>query len=88
MSGENVDNKEIPWWKLHEIGDQLNGKLNHITCVDHTGKTCKRIVIEYTEDTKVMEAVIYSNGNQECERVSSVRKTQLQIQVYKLNQLL
>jgi hypothetical protein len=52
MSGENVDNKEIPWWKLHEIADQLNGKLNHITCVDHTGKTCKRIVIEYTEETK------------------------------------
>ena len=51
MSGGNVE-KKIPWGKLHEISDALGGKLVHITCVDHTGRNYKRIVIEYTEDTK------------------------------------
>mgnify|MGYP001169252205 FL=1 len=49
MSGGNVE-KRIPWGKLHEISDQLNGKLTHITCVDHTGRNYKRIVIEYEEE--------------------------------------
>ena len=30
--------KQIPWSKLHEIADGLEGKLVHITCVDHTGR--------------------------------------------------
>ena len=41
--------KQIPWSKLHEIADALEGKLDHITCVDHTGRDYKRIVIEYEE---------------------------------------
>jgi 5,10-methylenetetrahydrofolate reductase len=41
--------KQIPWSKLHEIADALGGKLVHITCVDHTGRDYKRIVIEYEE---------------------------------------
>jgi 5,10-methylenetetrahydrofolate reductase len=41
--------KEIPWSVLHQIADQLKGKLVHITCVDHTGRDYKRIVIEYEE---------------------------------------
>ena len=41
--------KEIPWWQLHEIAKTLGGKLTHITCVDHTGRNYKRIVIEYEE---------------------------------------
>ena len=45
-------NKDVPWWKLHEVVNQLNGKMNIIEVFDSTGKTCKRIVIEYTEDTK------------------------------------
>ena len=52
MSGENVTEKKIPWSKLHEISDQLDGTLSHITCVDHTGRNYKRIVIEYEEDGK------------------------------------
>ena len=56
----------VPWSKLHQIADALEGKLVHITRVDHTSRDYKRIVIEYEEE--VMEAVIYSNGNQECER--------------------
>jgi glutaredoxin len=36
---------------------------------------------------KVMEAVIYSNGNQECERAKTLlEKLNFQIHVYKLNQ--
>ena len=49
MSGGNVD-KKIPWGKLHQIADELKGKLVHITCVDHTGRDYKRIVIEYEEE--------------------------------------
>ena len=41
--------QEIPWWQLHEIAKSLGGKLTHITCVDHTGRNYKRIVIEYEE---------------------------------------
>ena len=41
--------KEIPWGKLHEIKDKLNGTLRHIICIDHTGRNYKRIVIEYEE---------------------------------------
>jgi hypothetical protein len=46
---EGKAEKEIPWWKLHEIAEALGGKLTHITCVDHTGRNYKRIVIEYEE---------------------------------------
>ena len=49
-TGGNVTEKQIPWSKLHEIADALGGKLTHITCVDHTGRNYKRIVIEYEEE--------------------------------------
>ena len=49
MIGGNVTEKPIPWSKLHEIAEALDGKLVHITCVDHTGRDYKRIVIEYEE---------------------------------------
>ena len=44
--------KEIPWGKLHEVRESLNGILRHITCVDHTGRNYKRIVIEYEEENQ------------------------------------
>ncbi len=50
MNGGNVTEKQIPWGKLHEIAEALGGKLTHITCVDHTGRNYKRIVIEYEEE--------------------------------------
>ena len=50
MSGGNVADKEIPWWKLHEVADELNGTLRHITCVDSNGRSYKRVVIEYEEE--------------------------------------
>ncbi len=50
MSGGNVADKEIPWWKLHEVADELNGTLRHISCVDSNGRRYKRVVIEYEEN--------------------------------------
>ena len=50
MIGGNVTEKEISWWKLHEVADELNGMLRHITCVDSNGRKYKRIVIEYEEN--------------------------------------
>lgn len=47
--GGNVTNKEIPWWKLHEVANELNGKLQHITCFESDGRKYKRVVIEYEE---------------------------------------
>tara|TARA_A100001201_G_scaffold20234_1_gene22625 strand:- start:1347 stop:1490 length:144 start_codon:yes stop_codon:yes gene_type:complete len=47
-----MDEKKIPWSKLHEIAEALGGKLVHITCLDHTGRNYKRIVIEYDENKK------------------------------------
>jgi hypothetical protein len=47
---EGKKEKEIPWWKLHEIADNLNGTLRHISCVDSNSRRYKRIVIEYEEE--------------------------------------
>ena len=47
---EGKKEKEIPWWKLHEIADNLNGTLRHICCVDSNSRRYKRIVIEYEEE--------------------------------------
>ena len=39
------------------------------------------------KETTIMEAVIYSNGNQECERAKTLLENlNFQISVYKLNQ--
>ena len=46
-------------------------------------KTKKMVV----KETTIMDAVIYSNGNQECERAKVLlEKLNFQIQVYKLNE--
>jgi len=52
MSGGNVTEKQVPWWKLHEVADELDGTLRHITCVDSNGRHYKRVVIEYEEEKK------------------------------------
>ena len=50
MIGGNVTEKQVPWWTLHEVADELNATLRHITCVDSNGRKYKRVVIEYEED--------------------------------------
>jgi len=50
MTGGNVTEKEIPWGKLHEIANDLNGELKKLYIKDSSGREYKRIVIEYTED--------------------------------------
>ena len=50
MTGGNVTEKQVPWWTLHEIADELNGTLRHISCVDSNGRKYKRVVIEYEEE--------------------------------------
>ena len=49
-TGGNVTEKQVPWWTLHEVADELNGTLRHITCVDSNGRKYKRVVIEYEEE--------------------------------------
>jgi len=49
-SGGNVTDKQVPWWTLHEVADELGGTIRHITCVDSNGRKYKRVVIEYEED--------------------------------------
>ena len=50
IGGGNVADKQVPWWTLHEVADELNGTLSHITCVDSNGRKYKRVVIEYEEE--------------------------------------
>ena len=50
MIGGNVTEKQVPWWTLHEVADELDGTLRHISCVDSNGRRYKRVVIEYEED--------------------------------------
>ena len=48
--GGNVTEKQVPWWTLHEVADELNATLRHITCVDSNGRRYKRVVLEYEEE--------------------------------------
>ena len=50
MTGGNVTEKQVPWWTLHEVADELDGTLRHISCVDSNGRRYKRVVIEYEEE--------------------------------------
>ena len=50
ISGGNVTDKQVPWWTLHEVADELNATLRHITCVDSNGRRYKRVVLEYEEE--------------------------------------
>ena len=52
MTGGNVTEKQVPWWTLHEVADELNATLRHITCVDSNGRRYKRVVLEYEEEEK------------------------------------
>ena len=31
MTGGNVTEKQVPWWTLHEVADELDGTLRHIS---------------------------------------------------------
>ena len=50
ISGGNVSEKQVPWWTLHEVADELNATMRHISCVDSNGRRYKRVVIEYEEE--------------------------------------
>ena len=50
MSGGNVTEKQVPWWTLHEVADELGATLRHISCVDSNGRRYKRVVLEYEEE--------------------------------------
>ena len=52
MSGGNVTEKQVPWWTLHEVADELGATLRHISCVDSNGRRYKRVVLEYEEEEK------------------------------------
>ena len=38
MIGGNVTEKQVPWWTLHEVADELGATLRHISCVDSNGR--------------------------------------------------
>ena len=42
--------KEIPWWQLHQIAEDLGGELRKLYIQDSNGRKYKRIVIEYEEE--------------------------------------
>ena len=42
--------KDIPWWRIHQIADGLNGTAAFKTIVHSNGKKTKQIVIEFTEE--------------------------------------
>ena len=70
-NGDNVTRYSI----IHKDGSETD----YVWC-DKT----KQMVVK---ETTIMEAVIYSNGNQECERAKTLLENlNFQISVYKLNQ--
>ena len=50
MTGDRETEKQVPWWTLHEVADELDGTLRHISCVDSNGRRYKQVVIEYEEE--------------------------------------
>ena len=63
--------KQVPWWTLHEVADELGATLRHISCVDSNGRRYKRVVIEY-EEKEVTTSSSIANGGQESERAVMV----------------
>ena len=61
-----VTNKSIADNLVQSIAELLDGKASYYICCDRT-TSHKKIVIEYDHEEK-MQALIYSNGSQECER--------------------
>ena len=50
---EGKREKEIPWWKLHQIAEDLGGEdFRKLYIQDSNGRKYKRIVIEYEEEEK------------------------------------
>ena len=47
---EGKREKEIPWWKLHQIAEDLGGELRKLYIQDSNGRKYNRIVIEYQEN--------------------------------------
>ena len=39
--------KEIPWWQLNQIAENLGGTVSHKTIIHSNGKHVKQITIEY-----------------------------------------
>ena len=70
-NGDNVTRYSI----IHKDGSETD----YVWC-DKT----KQMVVK---ETTIMEAVIYSNGNQECERAKTLlEKLNFQLRIYELNQ--
>ena len=44
---EGKREREIPWWQLHQIAENLGGTVSHKTIIYSNGKHIKQIVIEY-----------------------------------------
>ena len=49
---EGKPEREIPWWKLHQIAEELGGELRKFVEQDSCGNVKYKIVIEYEEDKK------------------------------------
>ena len=44
---EGTREREIPWWQLNQIAENLGGTVSHKTIIYSNGKHIKQIVIEY-----------------------------------------
>ncbi len=44
---EGTREREIPWWQLNKIAEDLDGKLSFKTIIHSNGKHVKQITIEY-----------------------------------------
>jgi len=49
---EGKPKREIPWWQLHQIAEELGGELRKFVEQDSRGNVKYKIVIEYEEDKK------------------------------------
>ena len=49
---EGKPEREIPWWQLHQIAEELGCELRKFVEQDSRGNVKYKIVIEYEEDKK------------------------------------
>tara|TARA_S200002703_G_scaffold148297_1_gene144890 strand:- start:2402 stop:2626 length:225 start_codon:yes stop_codon:yes gene_type:complete len=47
---EGKRERDIPWWRIHRIAEDLGGTVSHKTIIHSNGKHVKQITIEFEEE--------------------------------------
>ena len=43
------EDPDLPFKQIEKASEEIGGKISHLTCLDSSGRSCKKIVIEYDD---------------------------------------